>query len=169
MSGVTGLVVACCLVGSVAVLVHRSPDLAPGGGGVLASALQSAAALALVAAGLVLLGTERAPAPGALFVLAGICLTAGSAPQPQIPTAWLFTSTLLLAPLGPPVLGAIGLSWRGSRRRRRLAMGGLAAVVLLVTVFRLPGYDPAGSGCRTCPDTVSPVRSPKRLIWDGET
>lgn len=157
--GAGALVAACSIVGGAAALVRRSPDLAPGGGGVTASAVQFAAALALLIVGPVMLGAHMTRTSGALAVLAGICLTAGSVPQPEVPTAWLFTSTLLLAPLGPPVLGAIGLTWRATRRRRRVAVAGLAAVALLVTFLRLTGYDPAGSGCRTCPDNLLLLRA----------
>ena len=149
----------CCLAGllaltgATAILAHRRPaeSLAGGAGSVLA--LQTAAAVALVVAGLLVWTYRAAPAAGALFLAAGLALDAQALPLPDAGGAVLFTLALVLAGAAPSLagVGALELGGRADRLARSVAFTAVAICAVWAGALPTMLFDPPATGCFDCP------------------
>jgi signal transduction histidine kinase len=149
-AGVTALALACVRQ------AREHPDLAPGGGGAAALALQLVAALALVA-GAVHVARRAEPFLAGALLAAAAGLALHALPDPP-DGAVLFTLSLVGASLAPVAVAHVALVYPGGRLARPLdraaiALGyavgvGLAGLALALVL------EPARAGCFACPDNL---------------
>ena len=153
----------------VAVLqAHDEPELAPGGAGTAALAVQLAAALALAAAVVETARRRELPTAGGLLAaLVGLALHA--LPEPPDSAA---PFTLALAGASLPAFAAahVALLHPGGRAGGTLdrvgAMAGYVVAVALAGVVPAVLFDPRESGCFGCPDNLLLVHGdPEAADW----
>jgi signal transduction histidine kinase len=138
----------------VAVLVQaqRHPDQAPGGAGAGALALQLAAGLGACAAGAELAMRRSMRLSGALLAASGTALLLGAVPLPEAGGAVPFTAALAGGAFAPALAGAAALCHPiAPRRLGPLALVATVAAIALLGVLPTAAFDPAASGCFSCP------------------
>lgn len=146
------------------------PELALAGGDLLAVAIQLAAGLALVVAGVhVARRGELALAVALLIAAAALGLRALPSPTDS---ADLFTLALAGAGLAPAAAAHAALLHPGGRTTgtldRAAASGGYAVQLVLLGLLPALVFDPRGSGCFTCPDNLLLVHGePAVADWLG--
>jgi signal transduction histidine kinase len=135
---------------------REHPELAPGGAGTAALALQLGAGLALVAAAVHTSRRQELALAGALLA-AAIGLGLHALPEPPDGAA-LFTSALVAAGVPAAAAAHAALLHPGGRAAGALdrwaAPAGYAVTVGLVGVLPALVFDPRRSGCFACPDNL---------------
>jgi signal transduction histidine kinase len=143
-------------------LAASYPDTAPGGGAPWQVALQAAAAVGAVAAGVALAAHRRTALCGTLLMLAGPAVVIAAVPVAPARPALLFTIALAGAALAPALLGSAALTCPAGRLRSwdRLAVAASLVVAGLVCGL-LPAtlFDSKASGCFTCAANLAEVHA----------
>ncbi|HET6190859.1 MAG TPA: hypothetical protein VFE59_28135, partial [Trebonia sp.] len=147
-------------------LAASYPDTAPGGGTPWQVALQAAAAVGAVAAGVALAAHRRTALCGTLLMLAGPAVVIAAVPVAPARPALLFTIALAGAALAPALLGSAALTCSAGRLRSwdRLAVAASLVVAGLVCGL-LPAtlFDSKASGCFTCAANLAEVHAASDL------
>ena len=145
--------------GIAAVAIARSDsDLSLAGDAVWASILQLAAGWSLVVAGVV--NSRRHPKGrfGPLIVAAGAGWFLVEANNPEVESAIVFTTGLVLFAAAPPLVTHAALSYPGprvgSRGELAVVVVGYVAVIGVLGLLAAALYDPAAQGCLQCPSNL---------------
>ena len=150
----------------VAALVqaHRRPDQSIGGAGAGALALQLAAGLGACAAGLDLALRRSLLASGALLAASGTALFLGAFPLPEAGGALLFTAALAGGAFAPALAGVAALCHPvAGRRLGAIVAGATVGTILVLGILPAATFDPAASGCFSCPRNLLLVHGDPEL------
>ena len=157
--GVAALVMLA-LGGLSSHLAAAHPAAALGGGAVWEGLIQTVAAAAAVASGVVLAVDRRLVACGALLAAAGPAILLAQVPVPDAGSPVLFTAALIGGSLASALAASAGLAFRIEQIARIdraiavLAIGASAGVAGLLSAMV---FDPRASGCYACPTNLVEV------------